>query len=159
VRRDQTLQELLLVAERDPDVAYRALRLVVASRRRTPVRSVNDAVAVLSPLVTGHQEERLAAAFLAHNGTVIAAEVLSIGGPSCSIVAPDVILARALRHEARGFILAHNHPSGALEFSDQDIHATERLKKAAKLLEINLLDHILFAGLEHVSWTEQGHGL
>ena len=61
----------------------------------------------------------------------------------------------ALRHNAAAVILAHNHLSGFAEPSDADRNITERLKKALKLVEVRLLDHLIIGSKEIVSLAER----
>jgi DNA repair protein RadC len=57
---------------------------------------------------------------------------------------------------ASGIILAHNHPSGNLTASQADIDLTKKLKEAGKLLEIQVLDHVIIAGQKYFSFADEG---
>ena len=69
---------------------------------------------------------------------------------------PREVFADALTDRAAGIIIAHNHPSGNLEASKEDINITNRLKEGAKLLGIDLIDHIIFSKDGFISLQEQG---
>jgi DNA repair protein RadC len=71
-------------------------------------------------------------------------------------VHPREVFADALTDRAAGIIIAHNHPSGNLEASKEDINITNRLKEGAKLLGIDLIDHIIFSKDGFISLQEQG---
>ncbi len=62
---------------------------------------------------------------------------------SGSIIKTRVILQYAIKSNASAVILAHNHPSGNLNPSDADLRITERVKEALKLVDIELLDHLI----------------
>jgi DNA repair protein RadC len=71
-------------------------------------------------------------------------------------VYPREVVKRALACNAAAVILTHNHPSGVAEPSQADIQITERIKKALALVDIRVLDHIILAGMENVSFAERG---
>jgi DNA repair protein RadC len=61
----------------------------------------------------------------------------------------------AINRLARGIIACHNHPSGTAYPSDADIKLTKRIKEAANLLDIQLLDHIIVAGEDYYSFLDK----
>lgn len=67
---------------------------------------------------------------------------------------PREVVKLALKHNAAAVILAHNHPSGTTEISQQDKHITQRIVKALALVEVRVLDHLV-VGNEVVSFAEQ----
>ena len=69
---------------------------------------------------------------------------------------PKIIFKLALQELASGIILAHNHPSGNLSASQADIDLTKKLKEGGKLLEIQVLDHIILAGQKYFSFADEG---
>jgi len=64
----------------------------------------------------------------------------------------------AVRRNCPGIIVVHNHPSGDPTPSDDDVHATERLRDAGDILGIDLLDHLIVAGGRFVSLRQKGLG-
>ena len=68
---------------------------------------------------------------------------LSRGGITGTVADPRILFATALKGLAVGIIVAHNHPSGSTKPSSQDIELTRRLKEGGKLLDIQLIDHII----------------
>ena len=70
---------------------------------------------------------------------------LSRGGITGTIADPRILFATALKGLAVGIIVAHNHPSGSTKPSSQDMELTRRLKEGGKLLDIQLIDHIILA--------------
>jgi DNA repair protein RadC len=78
------------------------------------------------------------------------------GGVSGTVADPKIIFKVALEELASGIILAHNHPSGNLSASQADMDLTRKLKDAGKLLEIQVLDHLIVGGLKYFSFADEG---
>jgi len=87
---------------------------------------------------------------------VIKKKRVSEGGVSGTVADPKIIYKLALEELASGLIVAHNHPSGNLQASQSDIELTRKLKEAGKLLEIQLLDHIIIANQKYLSFADEG---
>lgn len=81
---------------------------------------------------------------------------VSTGGVSGTVADPKVIFAAAIKAGACGFIVAHNHPSGNLTASQSDIELTKRLRDGGKLLEIQLLDHLIMTTEGYFSFADEG---
>jgi len=82
---------------------------------------------------------------------------ISIGSISASIVHPREVFKPAIDHLASAIILMHNHPSGELKASRQDIEITKTIHQAGEILDIPLLDHVIIGHSGYVSLREQGH--
>ena len=80
----------------------------------------------------------------------------SIGGIAGTVVDIRLLFAAAIKANATGLILAHNHPSGNLKPSYQDIQLTKRVKEAGMLLDIQLLDHLILSSESYLSMADQG---
>ena len=89
---------------------------------------------------------------------IIHEQILSEGGITGTVADPRVVFKLALSHEATGFIICHNHPSGQLMPSRMDDLLTEKVKKAATLLDIKLIDHIIVSTEGYYSYAEQSSG-
>lgn len=87
---------------------------------------------------------------------VVRKQQISQGGVAGTIADPKIIFKIALEELASGIILAHNHPSGNLTPSQADIDLTRKLKEAGKLLEIQVLDHIIVANKKYFSFADEG---
>ena len=87
---------------------------------------------------------------------VINAVDLSHGTIDSAAVYPREVVKTALKHNAAAVILAHNHPSGVAEPSRADRQITERLQAALDLVDIRVLDHIVVAGENSLSFAERG---
>jgi DNA repair protein RadC len=83
---------------------------------------------------------------------------ISSGGITGTICDPRIVLGTALKVAAVGVVLAHNHPSGNLKASNADIELTKRLTQAGKLMDINVLDHLIVTPEEgmYLSFAHQG---
>ncbi len=81
---------------------------------------------------------------------------LSKGGIAGTVVDVRLIFAVALKCNASGLILSHNHPSGKLIPSDADVTLTRKIKKCADLLDVNLIDHIIVTRAGYYSFTNEG---
>ncbi len=87
---------------------------------------------------------------------IINTRTVFIGTLNQSMVHPREIFADAIADRAAGIIIAHNHPSGALHPSQADIHITERLAEVAKLVGIELLDHVILTKEGYYSFSDEG---
>lgn len=81
---------------------------------------------------------------------------LSLGGIAGTVADPRIIFATALASASSGIILAHNHPSGNLTASQADIDLTRKIKEGGKLLEIQLLDHLIVTKAGYYSFADEG---
>ncbi len=87
---------------------------------------------------------------------VIEKRVIFIGTLNQSLVHPREVFRPAILDNAAGIIIAHNHPSGTLEASRADIQITQRLKEVAKLVGIELLDHVIISKEGFYSFSDEG---
>ena len=81
---------------------------------------------------------------------------ISQGGLSSAIADSKVIYATALKSCASGIILAHNHPSGEVDPSREDISLTNKLKAGAELLDLKILDHLIITRGKFYSFADEG---
>lgn len=81
---------------------------------------------------------------------------LGSGGINGTIMDTRRIFQAALKANASGIIIAHNHPSGQLTASDADITITRKIKEAGKFLDIPLLDHMIFTSEKYYSLADEG---
>ena len=78
------------------------------------------------------------------------------GGISGTVADVRVILKLGIENLASGIILAHNHPSGNLAPSNADISLTHKVKESAKLMDINVLDHLIVTDTAYYSFADKG---
>lgn len=81
---------------------------------------------------------------------------VSTGGIAGTVADPKLIFVAALKAGATGLILSHNHPSGNLTPSHADIELTKKIKEGGRLLEIQVLDHIIITSENYYSFADEG---
>lgn len=129
-----------------------------SSGRPVHIRNAKQAYQYLKGMGDS-QKEQLRGLYLNSRYKVVHDEVISIGSLTANIVHPREVFQPALERGAVAVILAHNHPSGRLEPTQADIHVTEQLLAASKVLGIELLDHLVITSAKFISIMELvGHG-
>lgn len=102
------------------------------------------------------KKEQLVGLYLDAQNAVLHQETLSMGSLNTTRTHPREILYPALAHLALGFILAHNHPSGCLDPSSEDIEFTRSIQRAGELMGIELYDHLIISRHGYCSMRERG---
>ncbi len=102
------------------------------------------------------KKEHFVVLFLDSRSQEIKRETVSVGILNASLVHPREVFEPAIKCNAAQVIVAHNHPSGGAEPSEEDIQITKRLVEAGKLLGIELLDHVIVAIKGFTSLKVQG---
>jgi len=129
-------------------------------RRSTPatlrpkVRCSQDAWKVIEPLVSDLQHEEFWILLLNRSNQIIDQKRISQGGISGTVTDVRLILNAAVERLASGIILAHNHPSGNLSPSDADLKITKKIKDAAALLDLTVLDHLIISDQGYLSMAD-----
>ncbi|MFA5588147.1 MAG: DNA repair protein RadC [Mariniphaga sp.] len=82
--------------------------------------------------------------------------MISQGGITGTVIDVRIILKRALDNGAVSMILCHNHPSGTMRASDADLKITKKIKQAAQVMDISLLDHIIVGQNSYYSFADEG---
>ncbi len=101
-------------------------------------------------------QEEFKVLYLNRNNRVLGIYPMSKGGVSGTFVDSKLVFSVALKCNASSIIIAHNHPSGNLKPSEADKRLTQKLKEAAKLLDIQLLDHIIITKDGYFSFVDEG---
>jgi DNA repair protein RadC len=81
---------------------------------------------------------------------------VSSGGITGTVVDQRIVLGTALKAAATSIILAHNHPSGNLQPSQQDLDLTKKLKSAAAFMDISIIDHLIVTDENYYSFADEG---
>lgn len=100
------------------------------------------------------KKEHFIAIYLDTRNQEITREIISIGTLNASLVHPREVFEPAVRNLAASIILAHNHPSGDLKPSREDLSITKKLVDSGNLLDIHVLDHIIVTGKAYTSMKE-----
>lgn len=124
--------------------------------QRAAVRTSQEAYLLFHPLLSDLPHEELWVALTNRSSKVIEKVKISQGGISETSADLRLILKAAINALAAGIILCHNHPSGNIHPSRQDDQLTTRLQSAAKLIEINLIDHIVLTDGSYYSYADEG---
>lgn len=120
------------------------------------IQSCEEAEKVLRPLFDGLDHEECWALYLTNSGKVLDKMKISQGGVQATVVDNRLIVKRALELLATQIIIAHNHPSENAQPSQADIVLTNRIKNAAALFDITLLDHIIITRTNSYSFKKFG---
>lgn len=119
------------------------------------IRSSLDAYEIIKPQLMDQPIEQFWVLLLSRSNRVIKKQLISTGGVSGTVADPKVIFKTALDALASGLILIHNHPSGNLKPSQADIQLTKKMKESGRLLEIPILDHLIFTEDGYFSFADE----
>lgn len=131
-------------------------RKELESNEKGKITGSRDAYDLLKADLLDIAHEEFWVLLLNRANRVIRKSQISQGGVAGTVADPKIIFKLALDDLASGVILAHNHPSGNLTASQADLDLTKKLKEAGKLLDIQVLDHIIVAGQKYFSFADEG---
>jgi DNA repair protein RadC len=148
-----------------PGIGMAKAALIVAAlefaRRRIHPQGVKIAFPTdVYPLIRhlgDRRQEHFICVSLNGANEVIAVRTVSVGLVNRALVHPREVFADPITDRATAVVVAHNHPSGSLEPSPDDLAVTQQLKAAGAVLGIKLLDHIVFNQVGYLSLLERGH--
>lgn len=120
------------------------------------IQSSKDAYDQLWPHMADLDHEQFWILLLNRANKVLSAKKVSQGGMTGTVADPKLIFKTAIENDACYIILSHNHPSGNLRPSQSDIDLTKKLREAGKLMEIQVLDHIIVAAGKYYSFADEG---
>ena len=123
---------------------------------RDIVSSPQLAIAYLKAVLKGSRDEEFYVLFLDSSNQLVSAKKLHDGVVNKSVIYPRKVVEFALQNKASGVIIAHNHPSGSLKPSEEDIKSTASVKDALGTVEVGLLDHIIISRNGYLSFKEEG---
>jgi len=121
-----------------------------------PIRSPRDACRAAAGIRSAAREHFLALYLNARN-SIIHQETVSIGSLNANIVHPREVFRPAITRSAAAVILVHNHPSGDVTPSQEDLNLTARLVEAGRLLGIEVLDHLIVAESRYLSFRSESY--
>jgi DNA repair protein RadC len=133
---------------------YRAY--VKSKRKARPVLSSSERAGLFAvSLYIGERDECFYLICLDGGRRLITAELVSRGTVDEAAIYPRQIVDAAIKHGAVSVVLSHNHPSGLLAASGEDIASTRSLISALTTVQIDVLDHIIVAGDDYLSFSEK----
>ncbi len=132
------------------------IRRDAADNKRDIITQSSEVAAFLKAKLQYKKHEVFAVLFLNQANKIMHYEVLSEGGITGTVADPRIILRKALSHDAVNLILCHNHPSGSIKPSRADKELTAKIKEAALLFDMTVLDHIIVSADGHYSFADEG---
>jgi DNA repair protein RadC len=133
-------------------------RVVKAGRgERRTVRCPEDAACLVMEDMKNLDREHFKVILLDSKNAVISVETVSVGTVNASIVHPREALKPALEKSATSMILVHNHPTGNVSPSREDILITRRFEKCGRILGIEIVDHLIIGDDDYKSMKESGY--
>jgi DNA repair protein RadC len=131
-------------------------RQIAEGLQRPAIEKSADVAAIVVPLLQDLNHEAFCVLYLNQANRVLRHEIISHGGLTSTIADIRLILKNALLHNANKLIIAHNHPSGNQTPSKADKDLTAKLRDAAQLMDITLLDHVIVTGTTYLSMVDEG---
>jgi DNA repair protein RadC len=120
------------------------------------IENSQDAFRMLAANLGDLAHEEFWLILLNRRSKVLSKVRISQGGLTSTVVDPRVVFSEALKVKASSIIVAHNHPSGSLNPSQADVDLTRKLVDAGKLLDIQLIDHLIISGNNYCSFADSG---
>lgn len=135
---------------------------IVYSRRQDPndrkkITSSRDAFEVLKEIWSKQIDtrEEMVILLLDRSNTILGYDVLSMGGITGTVADIRLLYSAALNALATGVIMSHNHPSGNMSPSQNDIDLTRKVKEAGAIMDIQLLDHLIISNNTYYSFADE----
>jgi DNA repair protein RadC len=125
---------------------------------REQIKSPADAAALLMAEMQGLDQEHLRAVLLDTKNRVLTITTVYVGSVNSAMIRVGEVFKEAIRLNAVAMILTHNHPSGDCSPSPEDILVTRQIVEAGKLLDCDVLDHLIIGGGRYCSMRERGLG-
>ncbi|MBC6409988.1 MAG: DNA repair protein RadC [Ekhidna sp.] len=122
--------------------------------KKISIQSSEDAFNLLQGDLMDLTHEEFWMILMKRNNEVIKKEMISRGGVSGTVVDAKLVFKRALEMTSSAIILAHNHPSGNLKPSKEDIRLTKKINEAGKALDIAVLDHLIITDNDFYSFAD-----
>jgi len=126
---------------------------------RPQITSPADSAIILQPWIGHRDRENFAVLYLNTRNQVIDREILYQGTLNQSLIRTAEVFRGAIRRNVCSIIVAHNHPTGNPDPSPEDLALTRRLREAGKMLEVELLDHLIVSRSRYVSIRQRGFGI
>lgn len=120
------------------------------------ITSSQDAYQFIGHKLADNIQEEFWVIFLNRANHILSSKCISKGGLSQTVVDPKIVFNAALEAKSSALILCHNHPSGNLKPSQADIALTSKLQSASKLLDLQVLDHLIITSSSYFSFADEG---
>lgn len=137
-------------------ISYEPAKRSIRAKDRIKVKSSDIGYEFFNRLWEDrHYIEKFAILLLDRANGIIGIRWISTGGASGTVADPKLIFQTALKAHACSVILCHNHPSGNMKPSQNDIDLTNKLKAAGKALDLQVLDHLILGDDEYYSFADE----
>lgn len=133
-----------------------ARRLLWPEEGNGPIRSPRDACRAAAG-IRGADREHFLVLYLNARNVVVHQETVSVGSLNANIVHPREVFRPAIIKSAAAVVLVHNHPSGDVSPSQEDLSLTRRLVEAGRLIGIEVLDHLIVSGQKYLSFRSESY--
>lgn len=124
--------------------------------KKEKIVTSKDVYEIMKPSMMDLPHEEFWLLMLNRANAVIKKERISSGGIAGTVVDSKLIFKTALENYASSIIICHNHPSGNLKPSEQDLKITKNIKEAGRIMEIQLLDHLIITEGGFFSFADEG---
>ena len=154
------LQQVCGVGESTAEMIVAAFELGIRGRKRSDnlynISSPQSVVELLSDEMKVLKQEEMRVLLLDTRNNVRKIEIISKGTLDCSLVHARDVFREAIKSNAKSVILVHNHISNSVHPSSDDCNVTKKLVEAGKVIDINVIDHVIIAGESYFSFQEEG---
>src|SRR5262249_15198235 len=129
---------------------FEAMQVRLTQAQKTKIANADDVYSIMKAILMrenrfARQKEHFWVVGLSPANVILYIELVSLGSIDQTVVKPVEVFSLAVTKKATKIILVHNHPSGELNASADDIQLTRKLKEGAALLEIDVIDHLIIS--------------
>lgn len=128
----------------------------IQTEKKPQIKSSEDAYNAIRQRLENIPVEEFWVILLSRANRIVAKECVSRGGTAATVVDVKLIMKHAIEHLASGMILVHNHPSDNVTPSVQDDQLTSKIRQAAQLLDLRVLDHLIIGSASFYSYSDNG---
>ena len=129
---------------------------ITSPEERRTIGNSREAYESFLPLIDDPTKEHFMVAYLNQGNKIIKMERISTGSITATLADPEVIFKKALLKEATAIMICHNHPSGVAKPSADDKQLTKKIVAAGKILDIQVVDHLIIGENLYFSFAENG---
>lgn len=124
---------------------------------RIRINSSQDAFQCIGPILSDIAHEEFWTIFLDRSNKIIDQKCISQGGISGTVIDIRIILKMGIEKLASSLVLIHNHPSGNLTPSKEDLAITKKCKEAGAVMDISVIDHLIIGNNNYLSFADEGY--
>ncbi len=137
------------------ELSKRYNKLVKGGFNKKPINSAKDVYDMFVDEMRSYKKEVLKVVLLDTKNVPISVKDVSVGTLNSSLIHPREVFKDAIKESANSIILVHNHPSGSVDPSEEDLEMTKKLIEVGKLMKIPVVDHIIIGDKKFWNWLDQ----